>query len=78
MQTKREFWNEVYKAADVAGFHQFTMSAEEDANALVFNGEFEVETQEYADYCIRHLETLLSYTDDAKAVAFFTDLGVRF
>lgn len=81
--SKRTFWNEIYKAADQYErmkdkFYHFTMSAEEEANQMAFDGAFEVESEEYADYCIRQLETMLSYTDDAKAVEFFTDLGVRF
>lgn len=82
-KTKRELWNEVYKAADQVertsdGFFQFTMSAEEEANVMAASGEFDLESEEYGAYCIRHLESLLSYTDNAKAVAFFTDLGIQF
>lgn len=83
MKTKMQLWNEIYEAADQYElmkdrFYHFTMSAEEEANVMAANGEFDLEGEEYCAYCFRHLESSLSYTDDAKAVAFFTDLGVRF
>lgn len=83
MKTKMQLWNEIYKAADQYEllhdrFYHFTMSAEEEANQMAFDGAFEVESEEYVEYCFRHLESSLSYTNDAKAIAFFTGLGVRF
>ena len=73
----RTEWNTLYTAADAAGFYQFTLGAEENAQQTIYVDKSASEA-EYIELCIGSLEGLLADSDDTAAHAFFRAHGVRF
>lgn len=69
-------WNSLCAAAEAAGFYQFTMSAEENAQFTIYVEKAAPES-EFADMCLGSLEALLCDSDDTAAAAFFKSQGVR-
>ena len=69
-------WYELDCAAQVEGFYQFTMAAEENANETIFVEKAATEDQ-LAELCFSSLEGLLCYSKDEAAHAWFRARGVR-
>jgi hypothetical protein len=69
-------WYELDRAAQAEGFYQFTMAAEENANEAIYVEKAATEDQ-LAELCFGSLESLLCYSADAAAHAWFKARGVR-
>lgn len=69
-------WEALDRAAQAAGFYQFTMSAEENAQSTIHE-EKAASPEEFAELAFGSLEGLLAFSDDEAAIQFFAKHGVK-